>query len=232
MRPGEPSSRNGRSADLVRFLSLLMGVLVAVRLLRPWMVAHVARPSAADWPLWASGAGWVLFSIYWEIAGKKAAPAVRSESLGSRRLHVMLANAALILMFVPVVGLRARYLPASALVIAAGLAIEAMGLALAVWARRHLGRNWSGEIAIKVDHQLVRSGPYAWVRHPIYTALLAMYAGSAVVSGEMHALLGLAMAVFAYARKIRLEEANLRAAFGAEYREYCSATRALVPGLY
>jgi protein-S-isoprenylcysteine O-methyltransferase Ste14 len=107
-----------------------------------------------------------------------------------------------------------------------------MGLLLAVWARRHLGRNWSGEIAIKVDHKLVRSGPYRVVRHPIYTALLGMYAGSAVVFGELHALLGLAMAVFAYGRKVNLEEANLMECFGADYRDYRSATWALLPGLF
>ncbi len=65
------------------------------------------------------------------------------------------------------------------------------GLLLAIWARHHLaGCYWSGEIAIKLDHALVRSGPYALVRHPIYTALLAMYAGSVVVSGEWQPLLG------------------------------------------
>ncbi len=113
-----------------------------------------------------------------------------------------------------------------------GLFLQALGVLLAIWARRHLGRNWSGEIAIKVDHQLVRSGPYALVRHPIYTALLAMYAGSAVVSGEWHALLGLALAAIAYGRKIQLEETNLLESFGAGYREYCGRTWALLPGVF
>jgi protein-S-isoprenylcysteine O-methyltransferase Ste14 len=103
--------------------------------------------------------------------------------------------------------------------------------ALGVWARRHLGCYWSGEIAIKVDHRLIRSGPYRFVRHPIYTAMLGMFAGTAVVSGQLHAALGLAMAGFAYWRKIRLEEANLRKAFGPEYDAYRRATGSLVPKL-
>jgi protein-S-isoprenylcysteine O-methyltransferase Ste14 len=74
-------------------------------------------------------------------------------------------------------------------------------------------------------------GPYRFVRHPIYTALLAMYAGAATVSGQLHALIGLALAVFAYLRKIRLEEANLMNAFGADYRDYRRETGALFPGL-
>ena len=109
---------------------------------------------------------------------------------------------------------------------------EAAGIFFAVWARRHLGRNWSGEITIKVDHSLVRSGPYRIVRHPIYTAVLGMYAGSALVSGELHALLGLALAAGAYARKVRIEEAVLAGFFGKEYDDYRHATWALVPGLF
>jgi len=197
-----------------------------------WITGYLGKPSRRDWPLWASLAGWLLYSLYWEAAAKHAAPIARSESRRSRRLHVFLANTALILILAPVPGLRQRYLPSSPIVIGAGLTIQAMGLALAVWARRHLGRNWSGEIAIKVNHKLVRSGPYRLVRHPIYTALLGMYAGSAVVFGELHALLGLAMAAFAYGRKLRLEEANLMESFGADYRDYRGATWALLPGLF
>jgi protein-S-isoprenylcysteine O-methyltransferase Ste14 len=78
----------------------------------------------------------------------------------------------------------------------------------------------------------LRAGPYRFVRHPIYTALLVLYAGAATVSDELHALIGLALAVFAYLRKIRLEEANLMNAFGADYRDYRRKTRALLPGLF
>jgi protein-S-isoprenylcysteine O-methyltransferase Ste14 len=107
-----------------------------------------------------------------------------------------------------------------------------MGLALAIWARRCLGRYWSGEITIKVEHKLIRSGPYRVLRHPIYTALLSLYAGTAIVSGELHALIGLALVILAYLRKIRLEEANLMKAFGAEYRDYRADSWAMLPGLF
>jgi hypothetical protein len=117
-------------------------------------------------------------------------------------------------------------------IMTAGLAVEAVGLFLAIRARRHLGRNWSGEITIKEDHQLIRTGPYGVLRHPIYAGLLAMYAGTALVTGERLALIGLAMAAFAYWRKIQLEEANLNVAFGADYQAYRRETWALVPGLF
>jgi protein-S-isoprenylcysteine O-methyltransferase Ste14 len=174
---------------------------------------------------------WLLFSIYWEIASKDAAKATSSESQLSRGFHVLLANLAIFIEIAPIYGF-GRFLPVSYRIMAAGFVIELMGLSLSIWARRHLGRNWSGEISIKVEHQLVRSGPYGRLRHPIYTALLTMYVGAALVSGRWLALVGLALAVFAYWRKIRLEEANLNAAFGADYDAYSRESWALLPGLF
>src|SRR5262245_41224035 len=100
--------------------------------------------------LLASVAGWVIFSLYWEYAARNAAAAKSSESRSSRRVHVFLTNIALLLEIAPIRGL-GRWVPVSPIVMAAGLAVEAAGLALAIWARRHLGRNWSGEITVKVD---------------------------------------------------------------------------------
>ena len=173
--------------------------------------------------------GWVAFSLYWDAAGKKTAETRSAESRWSRWIHLFLANVALILEVVP---LHSRFLPLSTAIMAGGLAIEAAGLLLAILARRHLGMYWSGEISIKVDHRLIRSGPYRKLRHPIYSGLLAMYAGMAVVTGTWLALAGLAMAAIAYVRKIRLEEENLRAAFGAEYEAYRRESWALAPGLF
>jgi protein-S-isoprenylcysteine O-methyltransferase Ste14 len=179
----------------------------------------------------ASVAGWVVFSLYWEIAAKNVAKTKSSESLGSRRVHLFLTTVGMILVLAPIHGL-GRFLPALPLLMAVGLAIEAAGLFLAIWSRRHLGKYWSGEITIKVEHQLIRSGPYRMLRHPIYTGLLTMYLGTVFVTGEWLALIGLAMALFAYWRKMRLEEANLNVAFGADYDAYCRDTWALVPGLF
>ena len=179
----------------------------------------------------AAGVPWIAFSLYWEFAAKNASAAKHSESRGSRALHVFLANIAILFAIAPIRGL-GRFLPVSTILIAAGIAIEVAGLFLAIWSRRVLGQNWSGEISIKVEHELVRSGPYKRIRHPIYTALLAMYVGTAVAAGEWLSIIGLAIAFFAYWRKIRLEEANLRAAFGADYDAYCRETWAIFPGLF
>jgi protein-S-isoprenylcysteine O-methyltransferase Ste14 len=182
--------------------------------------------------MWTSIAMWCVIEIYWDVARKKSAPVAESESRRSRWVHLVLTSVAQFLILIPNQGLRERWLPASMLVSLAGLTLNAAGLILAIWARRCLGRYWSGEITIKVEHQLVRIGPYRLLRHPIYTALLALYLGTAIVSGELHALIGFVLAVLAYLRKIRLEEANLQKAFGAEYEGYRGESWALLPGLY
>ena len=103
---------------------------------------------------------------------------------------------------------------------------------LAIWARSHLGRNWSGEVRIGVDHELVRTGPYRLLRHPIYTSMLGMFLGTAISSSQYHALLGLGILLLAYLRKTRLEEQILQQTFGTEYEAYRRQTWALVPLLF
>lgn len=176
-----------------------------------------------------SAALWIAFIAYWSAAARHAAPTRSSESSRSRLLHQLLMNAALLLLFVPVPGSTQRFLPLNWPLVIVGLTLQALFGVLAVWARRHLGRNWSGAITVKADHHLVRSGPYRLVRHPIYTAMLGMFAGTALVSGEHHALLALVIVALAYWRKILLEERNMRQLFGAEYQEYQRASWAVIP---
>jgi protein-S-isoprenylcysteine O-methyltransferase Ste14 len=78
----------------------------------------------------------------------------------------------------------------------------------------------------------VRSGPYRWIRHPIYTAIVALALGTAIVSGRWLSLVGVAVFAFAYVRKLRIEEQLLGEEFGAEWQEYRRSSWALVPGLF
>lgn len=202
-------------------LVLLLGLVAA---LLAWV-----RPALR---MLLTAALWFLFVGYWSAAAKNAAPAESSETPASRAVHTRLLNASLLLLFLPIPGLRGRFVPGGPLIVAAGLLVQTLGFALAVWARRHLGRNWSGAATVAVDHQLVRTGPYRVVRHPIYSAMFAMFIGTAVVSGQHHALLAVVLLAGAYLRKIRLEERTLRAAFGPGYDDYRRATWALIPGLF
>jgi protein-S-isoprenylcysteine O-methyltransferase Ste14 len=180
-------------------------------------------------PLLLSLFEWSIFSLYWSAAAKNSSRAISSESSQSRRLHGFLVNIALLLVVLPVRALNPRFLPRAGWIPWLGLSIQTASLVLAVWARRHLASHWSGEITIKVDHKLIRTGPYHLIRHPIYAAILGMFAGSAIVSGRYLALFGVIIAAFAYRRKIRLEEANLRRAFGLAYNIYERQTGSFIP---
>jgi protein-S-isoprenylcysteine O-methyltransferase Ste14 len=182
----------------------------------------------------AAVAIYCVFAVYWSAAAKNSKPAASSESKASRMFHLIVLNTgvALLIFTLGIPGFHKRFLPANHVLQGIGLAVEAAGFALAIWARRTLGANWSGEVRIAAGHQLVRTGPYRWVRHPIYTAVLAMYLGMLMVSGEVHAIAGLAVIVLAYLRKIRMEETILSAQFGEEFLTWRRETWALAPPIY
>jgi len=181
--------------------------------------------------LWLSAVLWILFICYWSAVAGQAGVTRTSESPRSRQIHQLLMYGALVLAFVRLPGLTLRWLPKNWWIIAAGFFIQLSSAVLSIVARRHLGRNWSAEIASKVDHQLIKSGPYRLIRHPIYTGMLGMFVRTAFVSGELHGLVAVAMISFAYLRKIRLEEQNLRSVFGTQYDEYRKKSWAIIPFL-
>jgi len=112
---------------------------------------------------------------------------------------------------------------------ALGLAITLFGLGIAIWARVHLGQNWSSRPTIRVGHTLVRTGPYRFVRNPIYTGLLVAYAGTAVVIGAFWAFPLILFLAVAFLMRIREEEKLLLGEFGGAYEEYRREVKALLP---
>lgn len=176
---------------------------------------------------------WLVFSIYWTIASTNSAKARSSESKASTAFHQIVLNVALLLLFIPVPGLTGWFLPRRFyFLVGVGVIVQAAFFLLAVSARRHLGRNWSAEVRIGEGHELVRTGPYRMLRHPIYTAMLGMFAGTAIASSQYHALLAIAILVIAYLRKTRLEENIMRETFGVEWDSYQKNTWRLVPLLF
>jgi protein-S-isoprenylcysteine O-methyltransferase Ste14 len=110
-----------------------------------------------------------------------------------------------------------------------GLAITEVGLAFAILARIYIGKNWSALIQVKEGHELIQSGPYAVVRHPIYSGLMLATLGTAIAYGELSGFIGFVMVVGAWAYKSRLEEAAMAEQFGALYEKYRSHVKALIP---
>jgi protein-S-isoprenylcysteine O-methyltransferase Ste14 len=233
-----------RSSRVLQFLAYcLAGGVVGAAWARWW--AHGGTASVHNWREFVADrarAGFppgilisiallCVFSLYWEVAARNSAKNESRESGWSRGIHLVLLSAGQIVLLFPVPGLRTRFLPYLNSIVLVGLILETTFLSLAVWARLLLGSNWSGAVTTKVDHQLIRSGPYRIVRHPIYSALLGAYASIAMVSGEVHALVGLVLICLAYWRKIRLEEQVLGGLFGESYSEYRVRVCAVIPGM-
>ena len=109
-------------------------------------------------------------------------------------------------------------------------AIMLAGLFLTWWARIHLGRLWSGVITLQEDHRLIDTGPYAFVRHPIYTGLIIALLATAAAEATVPALLGAALMTFGFWLKARSEEQFLMVELGPDaYRSYCRRVPMLIP---
>jgi protein-S-isoprenylcysteine O-methyltransferase Ste14 len=177
---------------------------------------------------------WLVWAGWWMIAASRTKPVLRSENLASRLSHVLplaLGAALLTSRRLAGAGLAHRFVPDVPWTFWLGGVLLVAGIAIALWARVHLGGNWSGTVTLKQGHTLTRDGPYRFVRHPIYAGLLLAVLGTAISQGEWRGLAAWGLITLAFRRKIALEERFLRARFGSEYAHYRAALPALVPRL-
>lgn len=177
---------------------------------------------------------WIGWAGYWIIAARNNLTNRRTESLLTGASYRVLLVIGILLLALPV---RSRTFlelflwPQSTLTVMTGLTMTIGGLSIAIWARRHLGRYWSGRITLKVNHRVIQSGPYALVRHPIYSGILLALVGTVVSIGTVQSCLGLAMMFLSFVRKLTLEERWLCTDLGAEYENYRHRVKALIPYL-
>lgn len=176
---------------------------------------------------------WLLWLGYWLLRARDNKASLRREDRRARAGRLLFMATAGLLLMLPAPlrhGLLGHPLwPVSLGLAWAGCALTAAGLGFAVWARLHLGRNWSGTVTIKQDHELIRSGPYGLSRHPIYTGLLTALLGSALASGHAGSLLALLLIGVVLGGKMRLEERWMEEIFGEQYRRYRAEVKAIIP---
>jgi protein-S-isoprenylcysteine O-methyltransferase Ste14 len=175
---------------------------------------------------------WVAFLLYWRIKAADTKATQRLEPSGPRIVRALVFLITITLLLYPRIPLPWLYrqvLPAGLLMFWLGAAITIAGLLFAVWARLHLGTNWSQSVTIKQDHQLIVSGPYALARHPIYTGILTGFLGSAMALGQVRGFVGFALVFVVLWYKLRMEEKWMREQFGAPYEAYARRVAALVP---
>jgi len=181
-------------------------------------------------------AAWMFFLGYWLWSARRLKRATRAEPALPRLFKYWLPILLAVLLMWPSAWLQGtvlghRFLPYGYGIEVFGLLLVYAGILFACWARYILGSNWSSEVQLKQDHELIERGPYRYVRHPIYTGLLLALFGNATMLGEWCGLLGLAIMFVSFWRKLRLEETWLGEHFGAAYADYMRRVKALIPGI-
>jgi len=175
----------------------------------------------------ALGLAWLVFWIYWLASAVSAKASVA----GGIQRRLPMTGLTALSVFVVVRVFRGGGLAVHSPILGAiGTVLFVSGLGFAIWARVHLGTNWGMPMTQRVEPELVTSGPYRFVRHPIYSGLLLAVVGTALATN----FLGLAVAVilgayFYYAATV--EERNLVAAFPTAYPAYREHTKKLIPFL-
>lgn len=175
---------------------------------------------------------WIAFLLYWQIKAINTKTTQRLEPAASRILRVIVFVVAIALVSTTRIPLHALYLqlwPTGLWPFWLGAVVTAAGLLFAIWAREHLGRNWSRSVTIKQDHELIVTGPYAFVRHPIYTGILLGFLGLAVAISQVRGFVAFLLILFVFLTKLRMEEKWMRSQFGENYATYAHRTAALVP---
>jgi protein-S-isoprenylcysteine O-methyltransferase Ste14 len=161
--------------------------------------------------------------VGWMAAAPWSRRTVARQKLGSRLFHTVVTMCGVVLYF------RSGGRPGAAALSWTGVALVVAGLAFSVWARVHLGRLWSGTVTLKADHAIVRSGPYAITRHPIYTGMLLALFGTSLAMDTVAAAAGFLLVAAGFIIKSGQEERLLRGHFGEAYEEYRRSTRRLIP---
>jgi protein-S-isoprenylcysteine O-methyltransferase Ste14 len=174
---------------------------------------------------------WLVIIGVWLAAAPFAKKTVRRETLGMRGRYV---GAAILVVVTAQIGLRipalaSRIVPDAAWAGVLSVLLTASGIAFALWARFTLGRNWSGTVTVKEGHELVRRGPYALVRHPIYTGVALAILGTSLAIGSARAVFIVVPLVLVMRFKMRNEEEMMAGEFGEEYAEYRKRVKGLVP---
>jgi protein-S-isoprenylcysteine O-methyltransferase Ste14 len=173
------------------------------------------------------GAGWFAFWIYWLAASASAKP---GQSQWTRFAAIRIAIVLIVLLL-----LRLKVLKGQAtmdpLLQGIGLAIFVLGLALATWARIYIGRNWGMPMARKYDPELVTTGPYRSIRHPIYTGIILGMVGT-TIAVSLCWLVAVAVlgAYFVYSAVV--EERNMAEIFPGTYPDYKRSTKMLIPFIF
>ncbi len=172
--------------------------------------------------------GWAAFWLYWLVA---AFSMKRGHVPWSRELRIRALIAVVVLLLIRLRAFRGHGLNNDPWRDAVGLVLFALGLGFAIWARVHIGRNWGSPMSRKDEPELVTSGPYQLVRHPIYSGILVAGVGTAVALSWLW-LIAFALAGVYFVYSATVEERYLADQFPESYPAYRRSTKMLVPFIF
>jgi protein-S-isoprenylcysteine O-methyltransferase Ste14 len=172
--------------------------------------------------------GWAAFWLYWLVA---AFSVKRGRVPWSRELRIRVILVILVILLIRLGVFRGHGLTTDPWRAGIGLVFFAVGLGFAIWARMHIGRNWGPPMTQKVEPELVTSGPYRLVRHPIYSGILAAGLGTAVALSWWW-LIAVALAGVYILYSAKIEERYLTDQFPDDYPDYKRSTKMLVPFIF
>jgi protein-S-isoprenylcysteine O-methyltransferase Ste14 len=175
---------------------------------------------------------WILFALYWLVSALKRKKTKQREAIGQRLAYILPLVCVFYLLYNPrsdIAWLGTYFVPHTLEVQWGGVAVMVFGLGIACWARVHLGTNWSGVVTLKEGHELIRTGPYRNVRHPIYTGILIGFLGYAIVGGQVRGLIAMAAVWLSFFIKARREEEFLAQEFGPKFEEHTRHTGMFLP---
>jgi protein-S-isoprenylcysteine O-methyltransferase Ste14 len=174
---------------------------------------------------------WLVAIVYWVVSavGVKRGARRGRFGLGLRVLFVLVLYA--LLRWVPAVRQLVSVHATDPVLIGVGLAMCALGLGWAIWARAHLGQNWGMPMSLKQEPELVMTGPYRSIRHPIYSGILLALLGSAIVGGMIWLVVFLFAGAY-FGWSARVEDGLMAEEFPTVYPEYKKRTKALIPFIY
>jgi protein-S-isoprenylcysteine O-methyltransferase Ste14 len=170
-------------------------------------------------------AGWVAFWLYWIAA---ASSTKRGRVVWSREWPIRAVIVAAVILLARLGAFRSYGVHTDTWREALGLVLFALGIGFAVWARVNLGRNWGTPMSRKDEPELVTSGPYRLVRHPIYSGILVAGLGTAVALSWLW-LTAVALASIYFIYSARVEERYLAEQLPQRYPAYKRSTKMLVP---
>src|SRR5215470_18466144 len=149
---------------------------------------------------------WTAFFIVWIVGWLRTKPTQERQPRSQRLLYTIPVILGAYLFGSTRIRLgwwTTRVLPRTTAIQAVAILITAAGIGLAIWARFYLGQNWSGTVTIKVGHTLTRTGPYKWVRHPIYSGILLAMVGTALSRGKPVGVIAIVLFWLGFSIKLR-----------------------------